>query len=85
MFFRHYTMTNSLKSRVLIRGNSTWRITRFSDQLFVAKNGFGKQHTFRCDDEVISFENYLMKQGYALRESGRGSTIVRKTSEATVG
>ena len=75
-------MTNLLKSRVLVRGNSTWRITRFSDQYFVAKNGFGKQHTFRCDDEVISFENYLMKQGYALREAGRGAAIVRKAPEA---
>ena len=75
---------SNLKSRVLLRGNSTWRITRFSDQLFVAKNGFGKQHTFRCDDEVISFENYHMKQGYTLRESGRGAAIVRKTPEATV-
>ena len=75
-------MTNTLKARVLIRGNSTWRITRFSDQLFVAKNGFGKQHTFRCDTEVISFEDYLTKQGYALRETGRGKAIVRKAPEA---
>ena len=76
-------MTNSLKTRVLVRGNSTWRITRFSDQLFVAKNGFGKQHTFRCDSEVISFEDYLMKQGYALREAGRGKAIVRKPLVST--
>ncbi len=75
-------MTNSLKARVLVRGNSTWRITRFSDQLFVAKNGFGKQHTFRCDTEVISFEDYLIKQGYSLREAGRGKAIVRKSPEA---
>ena len=74
-------MTNSLKARVLVRGTSTWRITRFSDQLFVAKNGFGKQHTFRCDTEVISFEDYLCNQGYALRESGRGASFVRKTPE----
>ena len=83
MYFSHIIMTNSLQSKVLVRGNSTWRITRFSDQLFVAKNGFGKQHTFRCDTEVISFEDYLTKQGYALRESGRGSTIVRKTPQVT--
>jgi len=77
-------MTNTLKARVLVRGNSTWRITRFSDQLFVAKNGFGKQHTFRCDSEVISFEDYLVKQGYALREAGRGKAIVRKAPEAAI-
>ena len=75
-------MTNTLKARVLVRGNSTWRITRFSDQLFVAKNGFGKQHTVRCDTEVISFEDYLIKQGYSLREAGRGKAIVRKSLEA---
>lgn len=75
-------MTNTLKARVLVRGTSTWRITRFSDQLFVAKNGFGKQHTFRCDTEVISFEDYLVKQGYALRENGRGKALVRKSPQA---
>ena len=56
-------------------------MTRFSDQLFVAKNGFGKSHTFRSAAEVNSFEDYLVNQGYALREAGRGSTIVRKTPE----
>ena len=75
-------MTNTLKSKVLVRGNSTWRMTRFSDQLFVAKNGFGKTHTFRSSDEVNSFEDYLVKQGYSLREAGRGSAIVRKSPEA---
>ena len=75
-------MTNSLKSKVLVRGNSAWRMTRFSDQYFTAKNGFGKTHTFRCSDEVNSFEDYLVKQGYSLRETGRGAAIVRKTPEA---
>ena len=74
-------MSNNLKSKVLVRGNSTWRMTRFSDQLFVAKNGFGKSHTFRSADEVNSFEDYLLNQGYALRESGRGASFVRKSPE----
>ena len=82
MFFACINMNSQLKARVLVRGNSTWRITRFSDQLFVAKNGFGKQHTFRCDTEVISFEDYLIKQGYALREAGRGKAIFRKAPVA---
>lgn len=75
-------MTNTLKSRVLVRGNSTWRLTRFSDQLFTAQNGWGKKHTFRSQAEVESFEDYLVKQGYSLREAGRGKAIVRKAPEA---
>ena len=79
----HKLMTNSLKTRVLVRGNSTWRLTRFSDQLFTAANGWGKKHTFRSVAEVESFEDYLVKQGYALRQEGRGKAIVRKAPEAT--
>jgi hypothetical protein len=55
-------------------------MTRFSDQLFVAKNGFGKSHTFRSAAEVNSFEDYLINQGYTLREAGRGAAIVRKSA-----
>ena len=74
-------MTYSLKTKVLVRGNSTWRMTRLSDQMFVAKNGFGKSHTFRSSDEVNSFEDYLVNQGYTLREAGRGKAIVRKAPQ----
>ena len=55
-------MSTSLKTRVLTNGKSTWRLTRFSDELFIAKNSFGKQHTFRCVAEVNNFEDFLLPQ-----------------------
>jgi hypothetical protein len=71
-------MTNNLKTRVLVRGNASWRLTRYSDQLFIGKNSFGKSHTFRCVAEVENFEDFLVAKGYALRESGRSlDSIVR--------
>ena len=76
-------MTSSLKTRVLVRGSSTWRITRFSDELFVAKNAYGRQHTFRCEAEVNRFWDYLETQGYALRAPGRfNETLVRQSATA---
>ena len=76
-------MNNSLKTRVLTNGKSTWRITRFSDSLFVAKNGFGKSHTFRCDAEVINFEDFIISKGFALRETGRyNNALIRHNSVA---
>ena len=65
-----FTMTMQLKTRILTNGKSTWKITRFSDELFIAVNGFRKQHTFRCDAEVINFESFLMSKGFALRKAG---------------
>ena len=76
-------MTTSLKTRVLTNGKSTWRITRFSDSLFIAKNGFGKSHTFRCDAEVINFEEFIISKGFTLREAGRyNNAIVRHEAVA---
>ena len=70
---------SNLKTRVLVRGKSGWRITRYSDNLFIAKNGFGRKHTFRCQAEVESFEDFLISKGYALYEIGRSlATLVRK-------
>ena len=79
----HYIsfMTN-LKTRVLVKGNATWRLTRFSDELYIAKNGFGKQHTFRSTDEVNNFEDYLLRMGFSLRESGKSLDTIKRV-EAT--
>ena len=74
-------MSTSLKQRVLTNGKSVWRLTRFSDQLFTAVNGFGKKHTFRSQLEVESFEDFLVRKGFALREPGRfNNAIVRQLS-----
>ena len=78
--FNLTTMTTSLKTRVLTNGRSTWRITRFSDSLFIARNSFGKQHTFRCDAEVINFEEFIISKGFSLREAGRYNNAIKRVA-----
>ena len=75
-------MTSQLKTRILTNGKTNWKITRYSDSLFVAKNGFGKSHTFRCDAEVINFESFLLSKGYTLRKAGRGVSFTRQATPA---
>ena len=75
-------MSTQLKTRVLTNGKSTWRITRFSDELFIAKNGFNKQHTFRCDAEVINFEEFLFSKGFAIREANRYTDSIKRIAVA---
>jgi hypothetical protein len=70
--------TTGLKTRVLTNGKSTWRLTRFSDAMFVATNSFGKKHVFRCVAEVINFEDFLTSKGYSLRESGRTLGTIKR-------
>ena len=45
---------------------------------FIGKNGFGSKKTFRSVDEVTSFEDYLVKQGYSLIESGRSLDTIKR-------
>jgi len=75
-------MSNNLKSRLLVKGNASWRLTRFSDELFIAKNSFGKQHTFRCAAEVDSFEDFLADKGFTIVEKGRSLDTIKRV-EAT--
>ena len=73
---------STLKSRLLVKGNASWRLTRFSDELFIAKNGFGKSHTFRCQAEVENFEDFLSRKGFSLRTAGRGAAFPRVATPA---
>jgi hypothetical protein len=73
---------SNLKSRLLVKGSASWRLTRFSDELFIAKNGFNKKHVFRCQAEVESFEDFLASKGFTLRESGRSLDTIKRV-EAT--
>ena len=83
MYFVTFFVTNSLKTRLLSNGRSTWRLTRFSDDLFVGKNSFGRTKTFRCQAEVEAFEDFLLTKGYSLVQKGRSlDTLVRKPVEA---
>jgi len=69
---------SGLKTRLLVRGNASWRLTRFSDDCFVAKNGFGKKHVFRSGAEMTHFEDFLLSKGFAPRKDGRSlNTLVR--------
>jgi len=79
VFFNFINMSNQLKTRVLSNGKSTWRLTRFSDELFIAKGAFNKQHTFRCVAEVDRFEDFLITKGFALRESGQSLDTIKRT------
>ncbi len=77
------TMNNGLKTRVLTNGKSTWRLTRFHDELFVAKNSYGKSYTFRSVVEVENFEDFIVSKGFTLRETGRfNNAIVRHDAVA---
>jgi hypothetical protein len=75
-------MNNQLQTHVLVRNNATWKITRFSDSMFVAKNSFGKSHTFRCVAEVNNFENFLLSKGFTDRETGRSLNTIKRTPVA---
>ena len=79
MLFVINTMTTQLKTRVLTNGRSSWRLTRFADDLFVGKNSFGRTKTFRCQAEVEAFEDFLLTKDYTLVERGRAQDLlVRK-------
>ena len=75
-------MNNQLQTHVLVRNNATWKITRFSDTMFVAKNSFGKSHTFRCVAEVNNFESFLLSKGFTDREIGRSLNTIKRTAVA---
>ena len=70
---------SGLKTVVLVRGNACWRLTRHADDLFTAKNGFGKKHVFRRGAEIQAFEDFLLSKGFAPIERGRAlKALVRK-------
>ena len=77
MSFTELTV-NQLKTRLLTNGKSTWRLTRYSDQKFIAKNGFGKIHSFSSEFEVNSFWDYLTDKGYELVEPGRSLKTLKR-------
>lgn len=79
LYVLYIHIMNNLKTRVLTNGKSTWRLTRFSDDLFIGKNSYGRSHTFRSVHEVNYFEDFLVSKGYTLIEQGRSlQTLVRK-------
>ena len=75
-------MNNQLQTHVLVRDNATWKITRFSDSMFVAKNSFGKSHTFRCAAEVNNFESFLLSKGFTDRVAGRSLNSIKRVATA---
>ena len=72
----------SLKTRVLSNGKSSWRLTRFSDELFIAQNSYGKKHTFRCVAEINGFEDFLLDKGYSERSTGRSLDTMKRVEPA---
>ena len=72
--------TSGPLTRKLTRGNSAWTLTRFSDSLFIAKNGFGKKHVFRSGWEMTHFEDYLLSQGFNPIQRGRSLATLKKAA-----
>jgi hypothetical protein len=73
---------SGLKSVVLTRGNASWRLIRFSDDCFVAKNGFGKQHVFRSGYEMTHFEDFLLAKGFTPLTRNRSLATLKKQAVA---
>ena len=73
---------SALKSVKLVRNNSVWTLTRFSDSLFIAKNSFGKKHVFRSGAEMTYFEDFLLSQGFAPIERGRSLSSIKRHAVA---
>ena len=74
--------TSGLKTVKLIRNKSCWTLTRFSDDLFVAKNSWGKKHVFRSGAEMTHFEDFLLDAGFAEIERGRSLSTLKRVEPA---
>lgn len=56
------------RTQVLVRGANAWRITKFNDAHFVAKNNRGVTHTYDNEYKCNRFWDFLESVGFKLRE-----------------
>ena len=74
-------MTNatSPRTQVLVRGSHAWRITKYNDNHFVAKNNKGVTHEYSSVWACDKFWNFLESVGFQLRQEGWTlNTLVQK-------
>lgn len=76
------TSTTLPRTQVLVRGSHAWRITRFSDHHFVAKNNKGVKHEYTSESDCDRFWDFLESVGFKLRQSGWTLPTLKKPSEA---
>ncbi len=63
-------MTSSTlpRTQVLVRGSHAWRITKYNDYNFVARNNRGVTHTYDNEYKCNRFWDFLESVGFKLRE-----------------
>ena len=64
------TATTLPRTQVLVRGSHAWRITKFNDNHFVAKNNKGVTHVYDSEFKCDNFWTFLESVGFSLRQSG---------------
>ena len=72
------TNNEGLKTKILTKGTSSWTITRFSDDLYIGRNSYGKTKTFRSSTEINNFEDFLLDKGFTHFEKGRSLSSLKK-------
>jgi len=56
------------RTQVLVRGSNAWRITKYNDYSFVARNNRGVTHTYDNEYKCNRFWDFLESVGFKLRE-----------------
>ena len=56
------------RTQVLVRGSHAWRITKYNDYNFVARNNRGVTHTYDNEYKCNRFWDFLESVGFHLRE-----------------
>ena len=58
------------QTKMLVRGSHAWRITRYSENHFVARNNKGKFHEYSTEGDCNRFWDFLESVGFKLRQDG---------------
>ena len=58
------------RTQVLVRGSHAWRLTKYANDHFVARNNKGVTHTYNNEYAVNKFWDFLESVGFKLRQEG---------------
>ena len=56
------------RTQVLVRGSHAWRITKYNEGSFVARNNRGVTHSYNSEYQCNRFWDFLESVGFKLRE-----------------
>jgi len=77
------TATTLPRTQILVRGSHAWRLTKYANNHFVAKNNKGVTHTYNNEYAVNKFWDFLESVGFKLRQEGWTlKTLVCRTAVA---